>query len=41
LDHLDAIVFIDRMQMVQRLVLSKELKELAETTRKQLAGSQA
>jgi peptide deformylase len=29
MDHLDGLVFIDRMSMVQRLLINRQLKELA------------
>lgn len=38
LDHLDGIVFIERMTMVQRLLLKRPLTELARHTQATLAG---
>jgi peptide deformylase len=38
LDHLDGVVFIERMSMVQRLLLARPLGELAKHTRNTLAG---
>lgn len=37
-DHLDATVFIERMKMVQRLMLNRQLRELARHTQAALAG---
>jgi peptide deformylase len=38
IDHLDGQVFIDRMPLVQRMLLSRQLNELAKHTRARLAG---
>jgi peptide deformylase len=38
LDHLDGVVFVERMTMVQRLLLNRPLAELARHTRAALAG---
>jgi peptide deformylase len=38
LDHLDGMVFIDRMSMVQRMLLNRQLNDLAKHTRARLAG---
>ena len=38
IDHLDGIVFIERMKMVQRLMLNRQLNELAKHTKASLAG---
>jgi len=41
LDHLDGIVFIERMRMVYRVRLNKQLRELARKTKTALLGQQA
>lgn len=38
LDHLDGIVFVERMKLVQRLMLNRQLNELAKHTKAALAG---
>ena len=38
LDHLDGVVFVERMTMVQRLLLNRPLSELARHTKATLAG---
>lgn len=38
LDHLDGVVFIERMKLVQRLMLNRQLNELARHTQATLAG---
>ena len=38
LDHLDGIVFVERMNIVHRLCLKKQLKALAQKTKARLAG---
>jgi peptide deformylase len=38
LDHLDGVVFVERMTMVQRLLLKRPLAELARHTKATLAG---
>ncbi|MCK5219755.1 peptide deformylase [bacterium] len=38
LDHLDGIVFIERMPMVQRVMLNRQLRDLAKHTKAVLAG---
>jgi peptide deformylase len=38
LDHLDGVVFVERMPMVQRLLLNRQLAELARHTKATLAG---
>jgi peptide deformylase len=38
LDHLDGVVFIERMKLVQRLMLNRQLNELAKHTHAALAG---
>lgn len=41
LDHLDGVVFVERMSMVHRVVLNRQLKELAKQTKAKLAGKAA
>ncbi|MEW6517744.1 MAG: peptide deformylase [candidate division FCPU426 bacterium] len=41
LDHLDGIVFIERMNLVHRVRLNKQLREIARATRNALAGRKA
>jgi peptide deformylase len=38
LDHLDGIVFIERMNVVHRVMLNRQLKELAKQTKAMLSG---
>jgi peptide deformylase len=38
LDHLDGVVFIERMKMVQRLLLNRQLNDLAKHSRAALSG---
>jgi len=38
LDHLDGVVFIERMNLVQRLLMNRQLGDLARHTRAALAG---
>jgi len=38
LDHLEGIVFIERMKLVQRLMFNRQLNELAKHTKATLAG---
>lgn len=38
IDHLDGVVFVDRMKLVQRLMLNRPLNELARHTKASLAG---
>jgi peptide deformylase len=38
MDHLDGVVFIERMKLVQRLMLNRQLNELAKHTKAALAG---
>lgn len=41
LDHLDGILFVERMALVQRLMLSRQLRELAKQTKAALVRSAA
>jgi peptide deformylase len=38
LDHLDGVVFVERMKLVQRLLLNRQLNDLARHTQAALAG---
>ncbi len=38
MDHLDGLVFVDRMPLVQRLLLNRQLRVLAKHTQEALAG---
>ena len=41
LDHLDGIVFIERMNLVHRVGLNRQLREIARATKAALAGRKA
>jgi peptide deformylase len=38
IDHLDGVVFIERMSVVQRLLLNRQINDVAKHTRASLAG---